>query len=103
MENADVTARFNNRSLILTGAIIAVATLLGPSPGLTAPPTIQIPTEDSFEPSGPSDNGPFSFLNGISRSNFMLGDMWGLRTELAKYGISFALQETSEVLGNVTG
>ena len=33
----------------------------------------------------------------------MLGDMWGLRTTLAKYGITFALQETSEVLGNVTG
>ena len=31
----------------------------------------------------------------------MLGDMWGLRTALSKYGISFALQETSEVLGNV--
>ncbi len=33
----------------------------------------------------------------------MLGDMWGLRTVLSKYGISFALGETSEVLGNLTG
>ena len=29
--------------------------------------------------------------------------MGGLRTELSKYGISLAIQETSEVLGNVTG
>ena len=86
----------------LLGPIIAVATVLGLGPGLAAPPTIQIPTEDTFEPGGP-DYGPFGFLNGISRSDYMLGDMWGLRTELAKYGISFAFQETSEVLGNVTG
>jgi porin len=33
----------------------------------------------------------------------MLGDMWGLRPALAQYGISIAIQETSEVLGNVTG
>ncbi len=85
------------------GTMIVVATVSGLSPGLAAPPTIQIPTEDTFEPGGPSNTGPFGFLNGISRSGFMLGDMWGLRTELAKFGISFALQETSEVLGNVTG
>lgn len=29
--------------------------------------------------------------------------MWGLRTLLSQYGTSLALQETSEVLGNVTG
>jgi porin len=87
----------------LLGPIVAVATVLGLAPGLAAPPTIQIPTEDTFGAGGPSDTGPFGFLNGVSRSDFLLGDMWGLRTALAKYGISFALQETSEVLGNVTG
>src|SRR5271154_4793103 len=94
---------FTDGGRALLGPIIAVATVLGLGPVLAAPPTIQIPTEDTFEPGGPSDYGPFGFLNGISRSGFMLGNMWGLRTELAKYGISFALQETSEVLGNVTG
>ena len=49
------------------------------------------------------NTGPLGFLTGISRSDTMLGDMWGLRTQLSKLGISFALQETSEVLGNVTG
>jgi porin len=74
-------------------------------PALAAPPTIQVPTEEELQPGEQTapETGPFSFLNGISRSSYMLGDMWGLRTELSKYGISFALQETSEVLGNVTG
>lgn len=29
--------------------------------------------------------------------------MWGIRTELSRLGISFAVQETSEYLGNVSG
>ena len=33
----------------------------------------------------------------------MLGDMWGLRTALSKYGMTFNLTETSEVIGNVSG
>lgn len=33
----------------------------------------------------------------------MLGDMWGLRSMLSRYGISLAVQETSEYLGNTTG
>ena len=33
----------------------------------------------------------------------MLGDMGGVRPELDKYGISLAITETSEVLGNTTG
>jgi len=45
----------------------------------------------------------FGFLDGVSRSNYLLGDMWGLRTLLSRVGIAFSLQETSEVLGNVTG
>jgi len=70
-----------------------------------APPAIQIPTEESLQPdqNTGSASGPFGFVNNLSRSGYMLGDMWGLRTALSQYGISFALQETSEVLGNVTG
>lgn len=44
-----------------------------------------------------------SFLGDLKRSNFLLGDMFGLRSGLSKYGISLAIQETSEVLGNATG
>jgi porin len=39
----------------------------------------------------------------VSRSNYLLGDMWGLRTLLSRFGMSFALQETSEEFGNVRG
>ena len=39
----------------------------------------------------------------LSRSNYMLGDMWGLRSLLSRYGMTLAIQETSEVLGNATG
>jgi len=37
-----------------------------------------------------------------NRSN-MLGDMGGLRSVLMNYGVTFGLQETSELLGNVSG
>ncbi len=47
--------------------------------------------------------GPFGFLSGISRSNYLLGDMWGLRPLLSQYGMSLAGQDTSEILGNATG
>jgi porin len=46
---------------------------------------------------------PMGFLEGIKRSSYLLGDMWGLRTLLSKYGVSLAISETSEVLGNVSG
>src|SRR6185437_9698749 len=47
--------------------------------------------------------GPFAFLQELDHSSYMLGDMWGLRPALAKYGITLSLQEQSEVLGNATG
>ncbi|HUZ72295.1 MAG TPA: carbohydrate porin [Stellaceae bacterium] len=53
--------------------------------------------------SGTAAAEPPGFLAGISRRNYLLGDMGGLRTLLGRYGMSVNLQETSEVLGNVTG
>jgi porin len=47
--------------------------------------------------------GPLGFLSTASRSSNLLGDMWGLRPLLSKYGMTLNLTETSEVLGNVTG
>jgi porin len=40
---------------------------------------------------------------GIWQRSNLLGDMGGLRPWLGRYGITFSLQETSEVLGNFTG
>lgn len=68
---------------------------------VAAPPTVSIPVEPETFQTG--EAGPLGFLTGIGRSSYLLGDMWGFRTWLSQYGVSFALQETSEVLGNVTG
>ncbi len=55
-------------------------------------------------PASPAPGEP-GFTTGLfssSRSN-LLGDIYGLRTYMQNYGLSLGLQETSEVLGNVTG
>jgi len=51
----------------------------------------------------PTPGGAFGFLDGISRSSNMLGDMWGVRPWLSQYGVTLSLTETSEILGNVSG
>jgi porin len=105
MRKINRPARLTGSTLTFLATIVAAASTLRSTSADAAPPAIQIPAEDAFTPGegAPSTTGPFGFLNGISRSGYMLGDMWGLRSALAKYGISFALLETSEVLGNVTG
>ncbi len=60
-----------------------------------------MPTEEQLQPGTPP--GGADFISSLQRTNFLLGDMAGLRTLLSRYGMSFALQETSEVLGNVSG
>jgi porin len=77
-----------------------VATLVLVSPVRATPPTLA-PTE--FQSTTNETITPFGFLTGISRSDYMLGDMWGLRPWLSQYGLSLAISETSEVLGNATG
>ncbi len=88
-------------------AAATTAAIQGPwgSAALAAPPVLQAPSDETFQPdqTGGQTSGLSGFFNGIGKRELLLGDMGGLRTELSKYGISFALQETSEVLGNVTG
>ncbi len=74
-------------------------------PAIAAPPQISVPTEEQLQPGvlGAPGGGLTGFLTGVTRSNYLLGGMWGLRSFLSHYGISFALEETSEVLGNVSG
>jgi porin len=52
---------------------------------------------------GKSGSGPLDFLSTASHSASLLGNMWGLRPMLAKYGMTLSVTETSEVLGNVSG
>jgi porin len=73
------------------------------NPALSAPPQIQIPTEEQLQPGEEAPGGVSNLISGLARTNFLLGNMGGVRPILSQYGISFALQETSEVLGNVTG
>jgi porin len=68
---------------------------------LAAPPSLNVPSDEDFQADQNGSQG--SFIDKLNRSSLLLGDMGGLRTELSKYGISLAIQETSEVLGNVTG
>ncbi len=78
-------------------------TLLGASlmPALAAPPPLSIP--GNGDQASPDGGGYSGFLSDLQRTNFLLGNLFGIRTVLAKYGISLAVQETSEVLGNATG
>jgi porin len=58
----------------------------------------------SAEQAGEGGQGGFSgYLSSLQRSNYLLGDLFGIRTALSKIGVSLAIQETSEVLGNATG
>jgi porin len=83
--------------------LTSLAASLSTAPAVAAPPSVSVPTApESFETGVPA-TGPFGFLSNISRTNYLLGDMWGLRPWLSQYGMSLAIQETSEVLGNVTG
>jgi len=43
------------------------------------------------------------FISTLRRSNYLFGDMGGLRPFLSRYGMSLSILETSEVLGNATG
>jgi porin len=84
-------------------AAAAVSVALSAGIAAAAPPPVTIPVDpDSFQ-TGAAGEGPFGFMNNLTRSNFLLGDLWGLRTVLSRYGMALAVQETSEVLGNATG
>jgi porin len=90
------------RHRICLAAACLCGTVLSSIIANAAPPPVSVPI-------GPDDfgnvqsNGAFGFLGNLRRDNYLLGDMWGVRTWLSQYGVSFALEETSEVLGNVTG
>ena len=84
-----------------TEAFAAAVLLLGCAPALAAPPPLSVPVSTSLGENGSTGYG--GFLSNLQRSNYLLGDMFGLRSLLSQYGISLAVQETSEVLGNATG
>ena len=69
-------------------------------PAAAAPPPMSTPvTGADLDNAGQSSD----FLGNLNRTNYLLGDLFGLRTELSKFGMTLGIQETSEVLGNLTG
>lgn len=60
---------------------------------------IPIPTDET---AAPTADGPFDFLKNWRRNAGLLGDMWGLRTALSHHRMSFAMEESSEVLENAS-
>jgi len=95
-------------SILPIGSVLAAVALIvlacRGEPACAAPPTMQLPSEEQLQPgeTPSSVEGP-DFLGSLARTNFVLGDMGGLRPFLSQYGLSLALQETSEVFGNATG
>lgn len=86
-------------------AIAALAALLGAIPAAwsdNAPSNLTGPTPAPGTSQWQS-SGLFGFTAGLDRSGTLFGDLWGLRPMLSQVGITLNLQETSEVLGNVSG
>ena len=80
--------------------IIGFVLLLPLQISQAGPPPNVVPINNSE--SVKTDN-PCDFWDGINHSSQMLGDLCGVRSLLARYGMTLNIQETSEILGNVTG
>jgi porin len=92
----------------------ALAQTPGPGPGVSPDAGADQPAGVD-QPAGPAASGqptpapsdpcapPPPDQNGIWQRGHLLGDLGGVRSGLCRQGISFGLQEISEVLGNVTG
>jgi porin len=62
----------------------------------------QAPTQPGVVPT-PASAAPFGLLGLSWQNQNLLGDMWGLRPALAKYGVTLTILENVEVFGNPTG
>lgn len=71
------------------------------SPVWASPPPLIMNSSDNATPG--DSGGLFDFLNNSRNSSVLLGDMWGLRTWLSQHGMVLAVEETSELLGNLSG
>lgn len=83
-----------------TVAMTSIVALASWGTAQAAPPPLAAPSEEDFQINA---TGSESFLDRLNKTDLLLGNMGGLRSELAKYGMSLGLSETSEVLGNATG
>lgn len=84
-----------SKGLVFCFLAVWVTGFLWSSVALATAPPLKVPVV-------PGEETP-EYLSGIWRQSYMLGDMYGFRTWLSRYGISLGLAEISEVLGNVAG
>ena len=87
--------------MIITRNCCLALLLTASAPAWAAPPPLSVPT--SGDPAADGAAGYGGILGNLEKTNFLLGNLFGIRTVLARYGISLAVQETSEILGNATG
>ncbi len=82
-----------------------LAILLAGSASATPPPVPVIAEEQPSQPGATNNEGTSlaGLWGQLRRSNYLLGDMWGLRPWLSRYGMTLSILETSEVLGNLSG
>jgi porin len=96
-------SRLSGRAFVFV-SLLGGAVLVSVSPALATPPTFAAPPEAQFNQSATNEpTTPTDFLTGLARRDSLLGDMWGLRPWLSRYGMSLSILETSEVLGNISG
>ena len=100
MRGTGLKRRALRRAVGAAGAGLALTGLA--SAAAASPPALSVPVS-SEQAQGGAPQGFDGFLFSLQRSNYLLGDLFGVRTALSKYGVSLAVQETSEVLGNATG
>ena len=73
------------------------------TPPIVSAPAAELQPDQNNQAAANAPTPTPNFLTQLSRSNYLLGDMGGLRPFLSKYGLTLSIEETSEVLGNVTG
>jgi len=77
----------------------AAALVFSGSPASATPPVLLPPAPAAS--GSPAPGG--GFFTGLNRKSQLFGDLFGIRTELSKHGVTLEASETSEVLGNATG
>ena len=88
-------------------ALASLALLHAPWPATAAEPAPSPPASGNTVVAAPAGDSTGSsepgFTTGLWTRSNLLGDMFGLRTWMARYGLSLGIVEISEALGNVTG
>jgi porin len=87
----------------MLAARMTATSLATPPPLATPPEEGATATSQPTDAVSPGESGVPSYLAGLARSGYLLGNLGGVRPLLSKYGLSLTVAETSEGLGNVTG